>query len=183
MVGHGNLLNFILPHCPLVPLTQSLGGLFRSERWMTFARWVRTKPFVRRITWAFKAGEILNFFKSNPLKSSNIFHHSKKISAHAKTCCWFLDTLRILVGTTPIVAAGFKICFPKFKIMQIGNIPILPLSITYMAFKERLKLWFQFLNSVFITAISGQHCLVEDNSVTIDKVMIITGWPYRNLGK
>ena len=117
------------------------------------------------------------------IKSSNIFHHSKKISAHAKTCCWFLDTLRILVGTTPIVAAGFKICFPKFKIMQIGNLPILPLSITYMVFKERLKHWFQFLNSVFITATSEQHCLVEDNSVIIDKVMIITGWPYRNLGK
>ena len=31
-------------------LSLSLGGLFRSERWMTFARWVRAKPFVRRIT-------------------------------------------------------------------------------------------------------------------------------------
>ena len=82
------------PPSYLSHLSLSLGGLFRSERWMTFARWVRTKPFVRRITWIFKAGEILKSFKSNPHKSSNIFHHSKE---HMCPCTNLLCVCLLLI--------------------------------------------------------------------------------------
>ena len=139
MVGQGNLLNFILPHCYPCPLV--IGRAFPFWKVDDFCAVGKDKAFCMSHHLSIQSRRNLEIIQIIPLiKSSNIFHHSKKISAHAKTCCWFLDTLRILVGTTPIVAAGFKICSPKFKIMQIGNLPILPLCITYIAFKERLKL-------------------------------------------